>query len=70
MKKQITIQATENGLKYFEIYEVKVIKHNGDVHIYDRYMSRKEAEKTCDLIHDALSNLYRSAYIMEQTVWC
>jgi hypothetical protein len=70
MKKQITIQATENGLKYFKIYEVKVIKHNGDVHIYERYMSRKEAEKDCDFIHDTLSNLYKSAYIMEQIVYC
>ena len=70
MKKQITIQATESGLKYFKIYEVKVIKHNGDVHIYERYMSRKEAEKDCDFIYDNLSNLYKSAYIMEQIVYC
>ena len=70
MKKQITIQATEDGKKYFTIYEVKAVKHDGKVVVYEREMKKEEAEKDLDDIYDIHSNLYKSGYIIEQMVWC
>lgn len=70
MKKSITIQATENGQKYFTIYEVKAVKHDGKVVVYERELKKEEAEKDLETIYDIHSNLYKSCYIIEQIVWC
>lgn len=70
MKKSITIQATENGKKYFTIYEVKAVKHDGDVVVYERELKKEEAEEDLETINNILSNLYKSCYIIEQIVWC
>ena len=39
MTKQVKIQVTEGGQKYFSIYEVRVKDYTGETHTYDRYLS-------------------------------
>ena len=70
MKKQITIQATENGKKYFTIYEVKAVRHDGEVVVFEREMKKEEAEKDLVVIDGLFSDYYKSGYIIEQIVWC
>lgn len=70
MKKQITIQATEDGKKYFTIYEVKAVTHDGKVVVYEREMRKEEAEKDLVIIDGVYSDYYKSGYITEQIVWC
>jgi hypothetical protein len=70
MKKSINIQQTENGTKYFNIYEIKAVTHDGEVIIYDRELNEKKAKETIDFIHEHMSNLYTGAFIREQPVWC
>ena len=70
MKKQITIQATEDGNKYFTIYEVKAVTHDGKVLVYERELKKEEAEKDLEIIYEIHSDLYKCGYKLEQIVWC
>lgn len=70
MKKSINIQVTEYNQKYFVIYEVKAVKHNGETVVYEREFNRKKAEKDVDFIYEVHKELYRSAFVTEQIVWC
>ena len=70
MTKQVKIQVTEGGQKYFSIYEVRVKDYNGETHTYDRYLSKKEADMTIEFIYDTFQKLYKSAWKMEHIVWC
>ncbi len=75
MKKQtsksirVSVEATyKSGLRYFTIYEVKGIKENDDRVIIERFTSREKVEGCMELYADC-PNLYKSVYIMEQSVW-
>ena len=70
MTKQVKIQATENGQKYFVIYEVRVKKIDGDVITNDRFLNKKDAEKQVEFIYDVYKELYTTAWIIEQFIWC
>jgi hypothetical protein len=70
MKKSINIEKTENGIKYFHIYEVKVQKHDGEILIYDRYLNENKAEETAKWVPEVLNNLYATAWVREQIIWC
>ena len=69
-RKSIKVTEIENGHKYFIIYEVRVKKQNGEVIVHDRYLNRKDAEKSQDFVYEHLNNLYTCAFIMEHEVWC
>lgn len=69
MKKSINIQVTESGNKYFYIYEVKAQKLNGEIIVCDRELSEKSAIETAELM-TSLSELYTSAWVRKQMVWC
>lgn len=70
MTKSIKIQQFESGNKYFEIYEVRVQKYDGEVITYHRYLNKKDAEEALEDVHEVHSNLYMNAWIMNQIVWC
>ena len=70
MTKQVKIQATENGQKYFVIYEVRVKKIDGDVITNDRFLNKKDAEKQVEFIYDVYKELYTTAWIRESFIWC
>ena len=70
MTKSIKIQQLKNGQKYFYIYEVRVKKHEGEYVTYDRYLNEKEAEKSVDFIYEVHAELYQTAWIRRQIVWC
>lgn len=70
MTQQITIQATADGKNYFTIYEVKAVKHNGEVVVFEREMKKEEAEKDLVIIDGLYSDYYKCGYIIEQIVWC
>ena len=70
MTKQVKIQATENGQKYFVIYEVRVKNIDGDVITNDRFLNKKDAEKQVEFIYDVYKELYTTAWIIEQFIWC
>ena len=70
MTKQVKIQATENGQKYFVIYEVRVKKIDGDVITNERFLNKKDAEKQVEFIYDVYKELYTTAWIIEQFIWC
>jgi hypothetical protein len=70
MKKQINIKETELGQKYFYIYEIKAVKHDGEVIVYDRELTKKAADKSVEFVERTMTRLYRSAFIREQIVWC
>lgn len=69
MKKQINIQATEQGQKYFFIYEVRAKKHNGEIITHDRYFNEKEANNSLEFAEKVHKKLYRNLWIMKQIVW-
>ena len=70
MKKSINITKTENGNKYFEIYEVRARKHDGEVIIYNRYLDEKEANDTADFVARTLHDLYEITWTRSHIVWC
>lgn len=70
MTKSIKIQQFESGNKYFEIYEVRVQKYDGEVITYHRYLNKKDAEEALEDVHEFYSDLYMNAWIMNQIVWC
>ena len=70
MTKSIKIQQFESGNKYFEIYEVRVQKYDGEVITYHRYLNKKDAEEALEDVHEVYSDLYMNAWIMNQIVWC
>lgn len=70
MKKQINIQKTEREQKYFFIYEVKAVKHEGEVVVYERFLNEKDAEEDKNFVLEHMTELYRNAYIMKEIVWC
>lgn len=70
MTKSVKIQQTESGQKYFTIYEIKAVKHNGEVIIYDRELTKKAAEERVKFVEDTFQKLYKYAFIREQFVWC
>lgn len=70
MKKSINIQKTKLGQKYFSIFELKTKKHDGEVVVYDRYLTREGAEKDQEFIYDKMDKIYSCAWILEQLVWC
>ena len=70
MTKSIKIQQVESGIKYFEIYEVRVQKYDGSVITYERYLNKKDAEDALEFVHEVHSSLYMNAWIMNQMVWC
>ena len=70
MKKQIKVQETESGLRYFIIFEVHVKKHNGEVVVKDRFFSEKDALKDRDFVLEDMSELYKCAWVVSQIVWC
>ena len=70
MTKSIKIQVTDSGLKYFTIYEVRVKDFEGNVHTYERTLNKKEAEKDVDFVYKVHKDLYESAWVIDQMVWC
>lgn len=56
------------GLKYFHIYEIRILDNDGVTHIFDRYLSRPKAEEALSLILDANDN-YKSGYVLSELVW-
>ena len=70
MTKSIKIQVTELGQKYFTVYEVRVMDHEGEMHTYERELNKKEAEKDVEFVNEVHKKLYRSAWIKEVVVWC
>lgn len=69
MKKSINILVTESGNKYFYIYEVKAQKLNGEIIVCERELSEKSASETAELLRN-LSEIYTSAWVRKQMVWC
>ena len=71
MKKQINIQTTESGNKYIMIYEVRVKERETDeVHTYDCFLNKKDAEEAQQFVYDIHHELYSVAYICERMIWC
>ena len=69
-KKSINIKlekTEELGLRYFTIYEVKGVMENDERIVIDRFADRAKAEGCQKLYYD--TELYKTIYIMEQTVW-
>lgn len=70
MTKSIKIQVTEDGQKYFTIYEVRVMDYEDVMYTYERCMTKKSAEESVQFVYDVHQKLYRSAWIKEVLVWC
>lgn len=70
MTKQVKIQATENGQKYFVIYEVRAKKIDGEVITCDRFLNKNDAEEHVEFIYDVYKKLYTTAWIRESFIWC
>ena len=70
MTKQVKIQETELGNKYFHIYEVRAEMRDGKVITDDRYFSEKQAEEEVEKIYKHLHELYTAAWVRKQIVWC
>lgn len=71
MTKQIKIQTTtELGQKYFFIYEVRAKKLDGEIITVERFLNKKDAEKEVDFVYEQYKDLYNTAWINEQFVWC
>lgn len=70
MTKSIKIQVTEDGQKYFIVYEVRVKKHDGEVCTYDRFLKKVDAEDAQETVYRFHQKLYKTAWIREQIVWC
>lgn len=69
-KKSINIKLEETeelGLRYFTIYEVKGVMENDERIVIHRFADRAKAEGCQELYYD--TKLYKTIYIMEQTVW-
>lgn len=65
---RVSVETTENhGLRYFTIYEVKGVNENDDRVVIERFYKRENAEGCMNLYDDC--KLYKTVYIMEQTVW-
>ena len=69
-RKSIEIETTENGIKYFSIYELRVKTQDGETITYDRYLNRKDAEESQDFVYKHLGDLYEESWIRVQMVWC
>ena len=64
----IKLEATDElGLRYFTIYEVKGVMEGDERIVIGRYTDRAKAEGCQKLYYDA--EIYKTVYIMEQTVW-
>lgn len=70
MANSIKIKQLENGQKYFYIYEVRAETHDGKVVTDDRYLNEKEAQESVNFIYKVHSNIYNTAWIRKQIVWC
>ena len=70
MTKQVKIQATENGQKYFVIYEVRAKKIDGEVITNEMFLNKKDAEKQVEFIYDVYKEFYTTAWIRESFIWC
>lgn len=70
MKKQVKVQVTEDGQKYFTIYEVRVRKHNGEIFTHHMFLNKKDAEQSKEDVYKIYSENYDLAWIKEQIVWC
>ena len=68
MKKSVNVFGSDN-CKFIRIYELRCRKHNGEVITSDRFLNKEDAEKAKDIIYEALTDLYISAWIMEEFVW-
>lgn len=71
----MTIKTTsfqsESGhtLKYFVVYCVRCIKHDGEAVTHNFYSSREAAEKDAAFAREAYASLYRVAFVREEMVW-
>lgn len=69
-KKSINIKlekTDELGLRYFTIYEVKGVMEDDERIVIGRFTDRAKAEVCQQTYYDV--KLYKTVYIMEQTVW-
>lgn len=69
MKQEIEIKRSMHGSSYFTIYEVRVERHDGERLTHDRFLNEEDAEKDRKEVHEFLSDIYKSAWILEQIVW-
>jgi hypothetical protein len=69
-RKSIKIQETENGSKFFYIYEIRAVKHNGEIIRYDRELTKKGAIERKEFVDRTFTKLYKFAFIREHIVWC
>lgn len=69
MKKSINIQVLGNQ-KYFNVYIVKAVKHDGEVIVYDSFLYEKDAQEAQEFIYEHMTELYKIAFIREEMIWC
>lgn len=60
----------ENNLRYFNIYVVRVRKHDGEVYTYEMHLKEEEAEATANFCRENMSKLYTDAWVRPEIVWC
>lgn len=69
MKKSINIQVLGNQ-KYFNVYIVKAVKHDGEVIVYDSFFYEKDAQEAQEFIYEHMTGLYKIAFIRKEMIWC
>lgn len=70
MGKSVITTKKVKGHKYFEIFELKGVKKNGEKRTIDRYLNKKEAEEEKEFAEENFQDIYDVCYIMRQIVWC
>lgn len=70
MEKSVITTKKVKGHKYFEIFELKGVKKNGEKRTIDRYLDEKEAQKAKEFAEENFQNIYEVCYIIRQIVWC
>lgn len=70
MTKQIKVQETESGLRYFYIYVVKFTSRGRKSVVHDYFSSKKEAERTRDFLLQECGDTYEYVWVSQEMVWC
>lgn len=70
MKKSVITTKAIKGHNYFEIFELRGRKKDGETRTIDRFLDKKEAQKAQEFAEENFQNIYEVCYIMRQMVWC
>lgn len=60
----------KKNLRYFNVYVVRVRKHDGEVYTYEMYLKEDEAEDSANFCREKMSKHYTDAWVRTEIVWC